>query len=808
MPVQRRWLGLLLLVIGLSQALPAQSIFIFPTRRFARGATLPASCQVGDTFFKTTATVGQYNCNTTDTWTAVGGGGGGGATIPATANIIVGDGSGNGANSKVAITSPTTAATLIFGTDNASITFQGTDTYVGRTTTDTLTNKTLTTPKITIINDGNGNPFLLASATASAVDSITVTNAATANPATVTISATGSDTNINLSLVGKGTGGVQFPNGIATGSSPPPLTPGTAGADACGEGTAPSVGPATAVDVWYCDAVQHGILANFNNVGYLPLIQGPASWTTARVVSTNGTNGGKVADAGFLAADVVRSVAPGAGILRVAGSTQVATSAELSGDATTSGSNAVTVAKVNGIAYSATAAAHSVEVVTAANTTATAKTLPDCTDSGGSHLNFTQSTDLFSCGNSSSGSGFTGTSVVSVTPVTATANTTSDQALMELSLSAGYFNSIRQPFIFNAAGVYTTPAAQTPTLNFKIKLCTVSGCGSGTVITLASITSTATLASVTNNNWHMLITAYTAATGATGNFEVHGPLIVDLGTLTTSADSVFVDTNTAVSSNIDLTAALFVDFTVATSTGSASNAITQRVGSVMPDSATAAPVTSFSGDGTLISNSSSTGAITATLATAAAHKAWMNNTGSTATPGYQSIGTADLPAALTNQTSINGVTRPASGTSGGVTCWTSSSVEASSAALAANAVVKGGGAGVCPSGSGIAAPTAAGDATMGQVIAHGATALDFASTATGACATVITATATGAASTDVIIFNANASIKAVTGYVPASTGGFSIAAYPSTNLVSFEGCNWTSGTVDPGSITVNWVVIR
>lgn len=109
---------------------------------------------------------------------------------------------------------------------------------------------------------------------------------------------------------------------------------------------------------------------------------------------------------------------------------------------------------------------------------------------------------------------------------------------------------------------------------------------------------------------------------------------------------------------------------------------------------------------------------------------------------------------------------------------------------------------------GITAGTAAGDATMGQVIAHGATALDFASTATGACATVITATATGAASTDVIIFNANASIKAVTGYVPASTGGFSISAFPTTNSISFEACNWTAGTVDPGSITVNWVVIR
>lgn len=45
---------------------------------------------------------------------------------------------------KVAFTAPTTAATIVFGTDNATITFQGTDTYVGRATTDTLTNKRIT----------------------------------------------------------------------------------------------------------------------------------------------------------------------------------------------------------------------------------------------------------------------------------------------------------------------------------------------------------------------------------------------------------------------------------------------------------------------------------------------------------------------------------------------------------------------------------------------------------------------------------------------------------------------------------------
>jgi hypothetical protein len=73
---------------------------------------------------------------------------------------------------------------------------------------------------------------------------------------------------------------------------------------------------------------------------------------------------------------------------------------------------------------------------------------------------------------------------------------------------------------------------------------------------------------------------------------------------------------------------------------------------------------------------------------------------------------------------------------------------------------------------------------------------------------VVTTTATGAASTDAIIWNPSASIKAVTGYVPATTGGLSIAAYPTSGNVNFDVCNWTSGSLTPGAITLNWRVVR
>lgn len=59
------------------------------------------------------------------------------------------------------------------------------------------------------ITDSNGNRIIDLSATASAVDRLIVTNAATANPATVSAGTVGSDANINLNLTTTGTGTLQ-----------------------------------------------------------------------------------------------------------------------------------------------------------------------------------------------------------------------------------------------------------------------------------------------------------------------------------------------------------------------------------------------------------------------------------------------------------------------------------------------------------------------------------------------------------------------------------------------------------------------
>ena len=82
------------------------------------------------------------------------------------------------------------------------------------TGTQTLTNKTLTSPKIgTSILDTSGNELLLLTATGSAVNELTLANAASGNAPSITASG---ETNVSLNLVPKGTGQVQINGNTAS----------------------------------------------------------------------------------------------------------------------------------------------------------------------------------------------------------------------------------------------------------------------------------------------------------------------------------------------------------------------------------------------------------------------------------------------------------------------------------------------------------------------------------------------------------------------------------------------------------------
>jgi len=98
------------------------------------------------------------------------------------------------------------------GVTNSMLLPAGADsTLVSLVSTDTLTNKTLTSPKInTGVNDTNGNELLKVTATSSAVNELTLANAATGNNPTFT--ASGDDTNIGVSILPKGSGQVTIDN--------------------------------------------------------------------------------------------------------------------------------------------------------------------------------------------------------------------------------------------------------------------------------------------------------------------------------------------------------------------------------------------------------------------------------------------------------------------------------------------------------------------------------------------------------------------------------------------------------------------
>jgi hypothetical protein len=102
----------------------------------------------------------------------------------------------------------TDKSTKILFADGTNIVDTGT---VSETGVQTLTNKTLTSPIINEIDDANGNEQIIFSATASAVNEFTITNAATGNRPNISV--TGSDTNIGLSITTKGTGLVLFNDG-------------------------------------------------------------------------------------------------------------------------------------------------------------------------------------------------------------------------------------------------------------------------------------------------------------------------------------------------------------------------------------------------------------------------------------------------------------------------------------------------------------------------------------------------------------------------------------------------------------------
>ena len=135
-------------------------------------------------------------------------------TFPTGTDTIVGRATTDTLTNKT-LTTPTIASITNGGTVTIP---SGADTLVARTSTDTLTNKTLTAPKFAdagFIADANGAEQIIFQTTASAVNEIEITNAATggaasAGTSTAPIIGASGETNVDLALLPKGTGHVAI----------------------------------------------------------------------------------------------------------------------------------------------------------------------------------------------------------------------------------------------------------------------------------------------------------------------------------------------------------------------------------------------------------------------------------------------------------------------------------------------------------------------------------------------------------------------------------------------------------------------
>lgn len=131
---------------------------------------------------------------------------------------------------------------------------------------------------------------------------------------------------------------------------------------------------------------------------------------------------------------------------------------------------------------------------------------------------------------------------------TAVTTVTTAQSMATLALGASLQNVAGRTVRVCGAGIYTSPGTTTPTMTIQL----TEGGITPVAITTAALSATAS----TSLPFSFCFVMTTVATGATGTLEAHGILNANISANTAAAAvATYADTNTAVSSTLDLTAA-------------------------------------------------------------------------------------------------------------------------------------------------------------------------------------------------------------------------------------------------------------
>jgi len=157
-------------------------------------------------------------------------------------------------------------------------------------------------------------------------------------------------------------------------------------------------------------------------------------------------------------------------------------------------------------------------------------------------------------------------------PITDTAFHALIAASSDIPIPANVTNISARKIRIHGSGVYTNAAASL--LNAEVMLCTVSGCGSGTVVAPAgcAVVTTNQANNLTNGQFSIDCTlTTTSTTGSSGTFMAKALVCANLGAATSAAQSCFQDNVVAVSAAVDQTVQEFVNIAFKFSTSNAGN---------------------------------------------------------------------------------------------------------------------------------------------------------------------------------------------------------------------------------------------